>query len=145
MKSLMLSMLLLVVGVTGRASDAKLLVGHWELFDRQCSSGARPWDQFVPGRDSYSIEFRQDRFYTRAWIAGCQTFTEGRYEADGRTLKMSVLRGSTNCGNPQDLMGRFTYMYEKTTDQSFTVFIGPVRGGVCPHGDIVKTNYKLIP
>lgn len=117
------------------------LEGDWQIIQHRCSSGAPPWDRFVPGRDRFEVSFRDDSFRTYTQQGNCQRWSEGYYDVRGNLLRMTVTRSQANCG-PAD-QGTFTYSLGEVTRNHFSIYIGPFgQGGVCPQGDVLENQFQ---
>jgi hypothetical protein len=124
-------------------TPAPTLAGDWVMTQHICSSGARPWDQFLIGRDRLEAHFTADRFTTITDIGRCSAWTTGRYEIKGKTLVLHIDRSSSNCG-PGDRLGSFTYMMQMHDADAFSLYMGPFRGGTCPAGDLLENTFERV-
>lgn len=131
----------LIVGSNAMAGEPSPLAGRWHIVDRQCSGGYVPRDRFDLERDWASMSFFADRYDGHSEINGCNYWVAGRFEVNGRVLRVFDLRGASDCTS-QPPMRQMSQLFE-VTDDHLKLFSAPFQtNGACRAGDILEVTYR---
>lgn len=122
------------------ADSSEAIKSTWEIKNRYCYSGAPVRDNFVMGRDTMELTFRDKSFRSFSDVQGCIGYSAGDYEINGQQITMFIDKQISTCSRER-FVGVVTYPFQLTKDR-LTITLGPIGyGGPCPQGDSLAVVY----